>query len=123
MNRIIIKAATAVATALAACLVPLLTIAPAHAEEGGPDTRPCVTRQEFEAVSDGYSKERVNGVFDSDGNLYGTTTQPDGNVVEKSFSWNPCTDAAEADDYVAVHFRKACDNCGLRQFAKNWYVD
>jgi hypothetical protein len=106
----------------AAAAVSLLVV-PASAEEGGSDTRPCVTRNEFEAVSDGYSKERVNGVFDSAGELYGTITEPDGDVVEKAFRWNPCTDAAESDDYVAVEFRKACDNCGLRQYAKHWYVD
>jgi hypothetical protein len=96
-----------------------LTAAPAVAEEGGSDTRPCVTRNEFEAVSDGYSKERI---FDSDGNLYGTVTEG-GQVVQKAYAWNPCTDAAEADDYVSVEFKKDCANCALRVFAKHWYVD
>jgi hypothetical protein len=105
----------------AAAAVSLLVV-PASAEEGGSDTRPCVTRNEFEAVSDGYSKERVNGIFDSDGNLYGTVTEG-GQVVQKSYAWNPCTDAAEADDYVSVEFKKECANCALRVFAKHWYVD
>ena len=121
MNIITRVGAFAAGLALAAIPVGVLTPA-AHAEEGGPDTRPCVTLNEFQAVQDGYSKERVNGIFDSDGHLYGWIID-DGQYVEKAFSWNPCSDNAEADDYVAVEFKKDCQNCGLRVFAKHWYVD
>lgn len=70
------------------------TAATASAEEA--DTRPCVTKDEYQDVElrnmpekPGWTKARVNDRFDSDGQLFWTLTDH-GDVIEKGWLWNPC---------------------------------
>ena len=99
----------AFATALALCVVGIAS--PAQADDG----RPCVTHDEYRDVEDGWSKERVNNKFDSNGTLVGTISD-NGEVVEKEFHWDACWDNST---HVHVVFKVEC--CSLRVRHKYTY--
>lgn len=117
MHRIIMQ----LLAALAVALLPVVAIpATAHAEA---DTRPCVTKDEFQDVETrnmpdrpGWTYDRVRDHFDSDGVVTWTLTDH-GDLVEKGWTWNSC--GFDGTDYVDVTFRKYPEN--LRAIQKHAY--